>query len=370
MPEGRAVFATEQPICAWCLDAEGTTSDEIFPRFVGGTREFALPSCPKCQAIISKAERHVAERTDIGIIRALTPGARPRHPRKASSGAVLSPVFLPGKSTPGLQELRLRVGDANPQLVSTVEFDIPNNKLHYRHRAGYPALRERANRFQGVAWSIRVEFVDPPPMKDDASYFPRLLLDRAGKLRLRVRNRGEHELVVDFLEDNLPLPSEEAIAWAEERYDGPQEATAVIGYEFGELQRVVLKVAFGVLAHAVPSAAFTEEFHAVRATVLDRRPADFWPVRTLVELRHEPREGWPTDHFAILQAREGNLVGVVVLYTAAYWVDLGPAPDQVERLAVIRCTPPRGPVRPVLGEDRFETAQRVVDAVERLAGRD
>src|SRR5580700_8644082 len=66
-PTMKSVFPDETQ-CAWCLEEKtGLTKDHVVPRSIGGTLEYALPSCTKCQGILSKAERTLARKSFLAI---------------------------------------------------------------------------------------------------------------------------------------------------------------------------------------------------------------------------------------------------------------------------------------------------------------
>src|SRR5579863_8870477 len=80
--------------CLWCgRNDVPLDEDHIFPRAIGGTKELWVPSCRRCQTVISKLEVEAARQSNYSFF-CVTHGPAGRDKRRPASGVIRARYLL------------------------------------------------------------------------------------------------------------------------------------------------------------------------------------------------------------------------------------------------------------------------------------
>lgn len=357
----------EATTCVWCQSAPGTTDDHVFPHFVGGTKGMAVSSCRPCQDAIGDAESHVAKRSELALHRVQTEGARPRKPERADSGVVHAPLL--SKHPDGsLHQTVFQVGKL-PRGAPALEVDLRHGTMTFMAMEGMRELKAAIWDHQRKLDRVPVEILQHDRALSEPGFRPRIYL-AGGKLRMLVRSHDEAERLVKHLRLNMNKiqrgrPGNKTTTRLEA---GTTPIYAQLSYDEQSLIRVVAKIGAGTLFVGLPSLASWSGFEQVRHYIIGRE-STFDGASVVVEFQVTGRSPWPSEHVALVRRDlDGVVRALVVLYSAAFVFDVGPAPDDFRGTVVARCAHANGSTRLCGPEEADATNVELVSALEATLG--
>jgi hypothetical protein len=338
----------------------------VFPAAFGGTLDLAVPACRDCQAAISKAEMAAAKTTEMAVHRAQTRGAKRRHPERTTSGAVHVEVALAENADGALRQMTLQVG-AEPRPVPAVEIDFVTGQMNWSVQEGYGLLRKTIIEHSRSLDAIPVVMLHPDLLKEQPALPPRVYLKGPGKLAMLVRSEAEAKKVRRYLRKNMRRIRSHRL----ERWNVIARATpggvpgfVQMRYEEDCIWRVATKIGLGTLLAVRPAAVSWDGFEAARAYVRGENE-DFDGVSVVVRFALTGRSPWPADHIALVQPENGAAMALVVMYSSACVINLGPAPEEWTQRVVASCPHALGRPRLLGPDEENATLAAAVDAIER-----
>lgn len=355
--------------CVWCGSSDGSTADHVFPKFLGGTLSMCVPACAGCQSSLSGTEMEVARRTEVALHRLRTPTARSRHPDRGSSGALQVNSAVMKHPDGSLRQTALQIGK-DPRILPALEADFVTNKLEWT------GTEEELGELRGELYakrkqlrSVPVDLVMDENVSRDPGFRPRIYLARSGKLRILARSAAEAKKLMIWVRgnaDNIRRNRPKNLRTT--ALSGAHEVFVQMYYSERSLARVVAKIALGTLLVDRPELATWDGFSAVRRFVREGDP-DFCDYGTLVDFDQDGHESWPVDHVAVVQVAQGTVVALVVVYSAAFFVFLGPPPPGwTSQQVAARCSYLDGQTRLLTGDAAEAATREVIECIEAARG--
>lgn len=341
---------TKQPQhCVWCGKSESKlTKDHVFPRGLGGTKQLAVKACGVCQRAISQAEGEVGHRSLYALYR-IDKGPPPRHKNRPESGAVEAKYILVKDWLGGYNEVVPR-SHRDPIPLPCLEFDVTSlsvpgfettpEEVIARVRGATP---EDARRIveavlkvvqgppdkSGLLGEVPVELLSEAEsgIVSDPDFWPRVLLDLNGRLKIRARDGQE---ATRLFEAVIYLAQRGAFkdlsGWATWQVQAGTPHLFCLEWNYSALLRVVAKIAYGAAyCRALPKILESESLRQVRDFVLGTQNGNTTlPVRQISDT--ESISDWPDHHVVLIESCYDQLQGIVVLCGACFIVDLGENP--------------------------------------------
>ncbi len=190
--------------CFWCdKDFERLTNDHIVPQSLGGTLDFSVQSCERCQTTLSKTEREVA-RKSILAVHSLASPLRPRHPNRPTSGRLQASYLLVSHPLGGYGESLLSAGEKVSSLAYFEAKVVPGEPIQVRVRGAKAAeaqllldLYRKALRLDTkfgpgeLVCELTANLEVDPEIASDPEFWPRLVLLPGNRLMFRARTPEE-----------------------------------------------------------------------------------------------------------------------------------------------------------------------------------
>jgi hypothetical protein len=349
--------------CAWCLRSDVClTDDHVFPRFVGGTRDLTVPSCPKCQTTISALEQYLARRSHFALHRVLH-GPGPRHKERAESGVVEAAYSVVWNESLGcFAEVAFRAGQDYPVSLPYIEID-PASLMAKRgghNPDGIDRLLDRLDELLsqppkqgGLLCEIRVTiFPAGDPLASDQRFHPRIVLDHRNSLFIRARSPDEATQFIHLLMQVRGHPLlREYKGWVSGEIKGGTPHLVAFTVDRASVLRIAVKIACGLALSLLSSGAATVgAFASARGFVLGRRVDD--SLAQEVALPGGFQE-WPGHHLVTVEPYAGRVRAIVALYGECFLVDLGECAEFLPPAAAL-CARDGSGVRILVGDDADE----------------
>jgi hypothetical protein len=329
--------------CTWCKsEAETLTTDHVVPRGIGGTLDYALPSCETCQRTLSKAEA-ILTRKSILAIHAVSSELRPRHPKRRESGVLRAGYLLVKNPLGGYGESILRAGDKVESLCHCEIKVVPGGPIEGRTRgqsrahtdllfARFKNALSKTPGPDGLICEINVSCNVPPEISADPDFWPRMVMLPNGNLLLRARDPQEAQRFMHVFAP-LVMSGVEAFrgAWESAEISGGTQHHMMLEYEPQAVRRVAAKIAYGLFLLLSGSELDERRDSDLRAYVLGLEGEKPEPVTEAPESFRFTTGGTPY-HQVVLGPPHDREAAIVRLYGYAFRVDLG---DTVHRLSPI-----------------------------------
>jgi len=258
------LWESRRMICAWYGSAIVQESkDHVFPRGLGGKLDADLwvYDCERCRASISKAEDEVVHRSHLSVYR-FARGLRPRHPRRSSSGLIESRISLVKNPTTNRYAVfSLRTGTSHPRILPALEVNLASGGLYF-HGSGPEDAQMLINNIRlrlgqqpdtsGQIGEITLCPLDEflPDIAQDPDFNPRIYLSVREQLEVCARNPEEGLATirtVTYLVSTDALASYESSGWQTWQMPGSTPHTIVFEHDGQLFDRVVLKIACGLV---------------------------------------------------------------------------------------------------------------------------
>jgi hypothetical protein len=334
--------------CVWCWkEAESLTRDHVVPRAIGGTLDYAVPSCDGCQVILSKAEAILARKSMLAI-HALASDLRPRHPKRPESGILQVSCLLVKNPLGGYGESVLRVGEKVESLCHCEIKVAPGEPIEGRTRgesreqtdllfAKFKNALSNAPEPNGLVCEINVSLDVPPEISADPDFWPRIVMLPNGNLLLRARDPQEAER---FMAVFAPLVMHGVDAfrgtWQTAEISGGTQHQIVLEYDSQAVRRVAAKIAYGLFLFVSGEELDQPRDGELRAYIRgfeDKKPE---PVTEAPE-SFVPTTGGTPYHEVILGPPHDLEAAIVRLYGYGFRVDLGSAVRRLSHPVVVLC---------------------------------
>lgn len=358
--------------CTWCKnEAESLTRDHVIPRAIGGTLDYALPSCETCQKELSKAEA-ILVRKSILAIHAVSSELRPRHPKRRVSGVLRAGYLLVKNPLGGYGESVLRAGDKVESLCHCEIKVAPGEPIEGRTRgqsrahtdllfAKFKSALSKTPGPNGLICEINVACDVPQEIRADPDFWPRMVMLPNGNLLLRARDPEEAQRFIRVFTP-LVMSGVDAFrgAWQSAEISGGTQHHMMLEYEPQAVRRVAAKIAYGLFLLASENELDERRDSDLRAYILGLEGDKPEPVTEAPESFRFTTGDTPF-HQVVLGPRHDPKAAIVRLYGYAFRVDLG---DAVRRLSpiVVLCATDGSGMR--LADP--EEAQEVLAACESL----
>ena len=321
--------------CTWCqIEEENLTNDHVIPRALGGTLEFSLIACNRCQTSLSKVEEEVARRSILAF-HALTSPLRPRHPDRPTSGLLKSNYLLVKHPLGGYGESILRSGERMESLAH-IEINVePGTVPQARIRGPSPEAAQRLlsmlrlalasrPREDGLLCEFKVRCEVDPATAADPDFWPRIVLFPGDRLLIRARSpeecvrfaRALTQLAVGSYQVD---PSRWGLGIVVE---GGTPHTLSLKFNPQTIRRVAAKIAYGFYVLLSACSLQREHDHQLRHYILGLGKSEDEPV-----LQSEWPENWVTSdkpHYVLISPQFDRDAAIVSLYGWHFRVDLGP----------------------------------------------
>ena len=334
--------------CAWCSkEGKQFSSDHVIPRAIGGTLEYALPSCEACQVILSKAEA-ILSRKSILAVHAVASDLPPRHPERPGSG-VLQPRFLFVKHPlGGYGESALRAGDKMESLCHCEIKVVPGEQIKWRVRGESRAKADLLfAKFRnalsntpgpdGLVCEVNGSLDIPPEISADPDFWPRMVMLPNGNLLLRARDPEEAKRFADVFTQLVTRGAEQFLGtWKSAEIQGGTQHDLMLEYDSQAVRRVAAKIAYGLFLLASGLELDEDRDRELRAYVLGLADPEIEPVAEAPE-SFALTTGATPYHQVIFGHPHDLEAAIVRLYGYSFRVDLGRAARRLSRPVVVLC---------------------------------
>ncbi len=333
--------------CTWCLGESGSlTRDHVIPRSIGGTPAFSVPACEACQSLLSKLE-HELSRKSILAIHALCAQPRPRHPGRPTSGLLQPLCLLVKNPLGGYGESTLRSGERIESLPHVEIKVVLGEPVEARVRATtweeseriFSVFRSaliRAPGPDGLVCEIKVSLEVPPPVAEDADFWPRLILLPTGQLLIRARDGDEaRRFAMAMTQLALNPPPRPREAWRSSAITGGTVHHLALQYDARSLRKVATKIAYGVVRCATNLVLREEDDVRLRTFILGSSESALDPV-TESALDGQLTTGIEF-HFVVIAPPYDRTAAIVSLYGHPYRVHIGSTDGSSQEPVVLRC---------------------------------
>jgi hypothetical protein len=319
----------------------------VIPRSIGGTLEYALPSCEACQVILSKAEA-ILSRKSILAFHAVATDLPPRHPHRPESG-ILQVVFLLVKNPlGGYGESALRAGGKLESLCHCEIKVVPGEQIEGRVRGESRAKTDLLfAKFKdalsstpgpdGLVCEVKVDLDIPPEISADPDFWPRMVLLPNGNLLLRARDPEEAKRFADVFTQIVTRGVEQFRGtWESAEIQGGTQHHIKLEYDSHAVRRVAAKIAYGLFLLASGLELDEDRDRELRAYVLGLADPAIEPVAEAPE-SFALTTGDTPFHQVIFGPPHDLEAAIVRLYGYGFRVDLGSAARRLPHPLVVLC---------------------------------
>jgi len=319
------------------------SKDHVFPRGLGGKLDADLwvYDCERCRASISKAEDEVVHRSHLSIYR-FASGLLPRHKPRPSSGLIEPRISLVKNPTINRYAVfALRTGTSHPRTLPALEVNLASGELYF-HGSGPEDAQTLISKIRlllqqqpdtsGQIGAITLRQLDEslPDIAQDPDFHPRIYLSARGQLGICARNPEEGLATikaVTYLVSTDVLASYESSEWQTWQMPGNMPHTIVFRHDGQLFDRVVLKIACGLVGAYLrvnaPSA-----LNLPTAQKVIRGDSELPPGMVIPLSGVTPKDRkLPAQLITVVGVRAGRLIGLVGLYEEWYVSELGILPD-------------------------------------------
>jgi hypothetical protein len=331
---------------AWCGGTNvPVTDDHIFPRAIGGTKELTVPACQHCQTIFSRAETDFARRS-LYALYTVDSGPRGRDKRKPQSGVIQPVYLLVPHPLGGYCESGMRAGGGVPEALPYIEIDVKGGRGG-RARGARPQdvdrlveaarsiFRHRPDE-SGLIGRISVRTDDLGEIAKDDDFWPRIVLDLAGKLFIRSRDPAEARNFVALFAHALEIGAfRDHSSWTSCEIVGGTIHTAAMRYRSTAAIRVVAKIACGLMFLRLGYDGPETETHRKARAIVNPEEPDAPAISAKLISEPGTLRFWPDYHVGLVEACEGRLRSVVSLYGDCHTVDMGTIPNLDEFESIV-----------------------------------
>jgi hypothetical protein len=327
------------------------SKDHVFPRGLGGKLDADLwvYDCERCRASISKAEDEVVHRSHLSIYR-FARGLLPRHKKRPSSGLIEPRISLVKNPTTNRYAVfSLRTGTSHPRTLPALEVNLASGELYF-HGSGPEdtqtlisntrlLLRQKPDT-SGQIGAITLRQLDEflPDIVQDPDFNPRIYLSAREQLEICARNPEEGLATiraVTYLVSTDALASYESSGWQTWQMPGSTPHTIVFEHDGQLFDRVVLKIACGLVgAYLRVNASSALNLPTAQKAIRGDSELPPGMVIPLSGLTQKDRQ-LPAQLIAVVGVRAGRLIGLVGLYEEWYVSDLGIPPNLHELPKII-----------------------------------
>lgn len=334
--------------CTWCRnDSERLTKDHVIPRGIGGTLDYALPSCEACQRVLSKAEAILARKSSLAI-HAVSSDLQPRHPKRRESGVLRTGYLFVKNPLGGYGESILRAGNRVESLchceIKVVPGQPPEGRTRGQDRAHtellfakFKAALSKTPQPNGLICEINVSCDVPPEISADPDFWPRMVLLPNGNLLLRARDRQEaHRFISVFAPLVMSCVDAFRGEWQSAEISSGTQHQMMIQYDTQAVRRVAAKIAYGVFLISSGNELDPPRDNDLRAYVLGAEDEKPEPVTEAPESFRFTTGDTPY-HQVVLGSPHDPEAAIVRLYGYAFRVDLGNAVRRFSRPIVVLC---------------------------------
>jgi hypothetical protein len=334
--------------CTWCRnEAESLTRDHVIPRGIGGTLDYALPSCEACQRILSKAEA-ILTRKSMLAVHAVSSDRRPRHPKRRESGVLRAGYLLVKNPLGGYGESVLRAGDKLESLCHCEIKVVPGEPIEGRTRgqsrahtdllfARFKTALSKTPAPNGLICEINVSCHVPPEISADPDFWPRMVMLPNGNLLLRARDPQEAQR---FMRAFAPLVMSGVDAfrgtWQSAEISGSTQHHMMLEYDTQAVRRVAAKIAYGLFLLSSGNELDHTRDGDLRAYVLGLEGEKPEPVTEAPESFRFTTGDTPY-HQVVLGPPHDPEAAIVRLYGYAFRVDLGNEVRRLSQPIVVLC---------------------------------
>jgi hypothetical protein len=229
----------------------------VVPRAIGGTLEYALPSCESCQVILSKAEAILARKSMLAI-HAVASDLPPRHPKRSDSGILQVGYLLVKHPLGGYGESALRAGNKVESLCHCEIKVVPGERIEGRVRGESRAKTDLLfAKFKdalsstpgpdGLVCELNVTLDIPPEISADPDFWPRMVMLPNGSLLLRARDPQEAQRFSGvFTELVIKGVDQTRGTWQSAEIQGGTQHQMKLEYDSEAVRRVAAKIAYGL----------------------------------------------------------------------------------------------------------------------------
>jgi hypothetical protein len=166
--------------------------------------------------------------------------------------------------------------------------------------------------------------------KDD-EFWPRIVLDLAGKVFIRARNPVEAGNFITLFVRALETGAfRDHSSWTSGEVVGGTVHTVAMRYRASAVVRVVAKIACGLTFLRLGCDGPKSEIHRNARAVVNPEGPDAPAAFTKFISEPGTLRLWPDHHVGIVELREGHLRSIVSLYGDCRTIDLGPLLNSVE----------------------------------------
>jgi hypothetical protein len=320
--------------CTWCLAEDGElTKDHVFPRALGGTLELFVWACKKCQTLLSRCEQEAARRSELGL-QGVDEAPPPRHKDRPTSGLFDATYVLAEYDGIGHHtETAIRAGAKTPIPLPYISIDLKRNQAIKGglDQADVSELLDKvrellkgSNKPKQLLTRVDLMLLDSSdPLVQDERFHPRIFMDPAGHLHVRARDRHEAQrFAKTFLQIRAHPFFRDPGRWRLGQVVAGTSHRAEITYEWGLVNRVVTKIAYGVLVSALGAEYFEKDpFKLIREFIMGEASEAYDPVRRISGVGSLTE--FPGDHFVSIEGDESGVLGIVSVSGSCYTVDFG-----------------------------------------------
>ncbi len=320
-------------MCFWCHgDFDSLTDDHIVPYSLGGTTEYTVRACHRCQNRLSKAEHETARKSALAIHALASPLAA-RHPDRPTSGHLQPTYLLVKHPEGGYGETLLSAGE-RASLLSYFEIRIAEGEpLEGRVRGTTEGARRLLDIFRSALKStpsadrplmeIKTSCELAPEIADDRGFWPRIVLLPGDRLLLRGRKPEEliHFIHVftQLATSNYAVPDQ----WSTDGGEIKRGTPHLMRLQFAprSVRRVATKIAYALFISVAKGSIDPDQDALLRNYVLGFSNSPDEPVVEGQSPLTTTTSSSP--HYFLLSPSHDPRCAVVSLYGFTFRIELG-----------------------------------------------